>query len=203
MSIAYPYNWSQFVDTPTPEELPDLLQKGDDLALTFAKDFLSGTVHLDRPSLATLLFSGLAAFSFGVLGRRLLGKAFVEGQLSELQPLHQPLPDPIHSNFLPQARDPPGVQCAPYPSGHRCWCRNGNRRVPESHLAGRTDSGDRRTDHQSGRSHRPSVHPDRHPGLLSPASVSPNLQYGVHQGLPSLSGPWLPTRTRPWVNRGK
>lgn len=79
-SAGYPQNWIQFMPSPNAEEVQSRTENGDTLALAFARDYVAGVKHLDHPGTGTLVMSVPIAFLFVLLGRRLLGKAFIANE---------------------------------------------------------------------------------------------------------------------------
>jgi len=76
-SAPYAVNWSQVVNPADAEDSRGKNEAGDAIALGFAEKYFAGNEEHHRPSLGTQLWSGFVAFSFGTLGRRLLGKGFI------------------------------------------------------------------------------------------------------------------------------
>jgi ferredoxin/flavodoxin len=76
---CYPNNWTQMMNPPGPEEIGKILNNGDDQALIFAASFIKATPNLFQSNCNWLsnLVTRLCSFFFGLIGRRILGKAYV------------------------------------------------------------------------------------------------------------------------------
>ncbi len=73
----YPNNWSQMTNPPTAGEAKEILAGGDRMALDFAERFCKGEQRLISKEKAGSFFTRFAALSFGLFGRRFLGKAYI------------------------------------------------------------------------------------------------------------------------------
>ncbi len=73
----YPNNWAQMTNPPTASEAKETLAGGDRMALDFAEHFRKGEQRLISKEKAGSFVTRFAALSFGLFGRRFLGKAYI------------------------------------------------------------------------------------------------------------------------------
>lgn len=74
---CYPNNWTQMMNPPGPEEIAKILHNGDNQALAFAASFIKATPNLYKSNWLSNLVTRLCSFFFGLIGRRMLGKAYI------------------------------------------------------------------------------------------------------------------------------
>jgi Ferredoxin len=74
---TYLSNWSQMTNPPNVTESEEKLDAGDKMASSFSESFCKGEAKLFSKENSGSFLTRFSAFSFGLIGRRLLGKAYI------------------------------------------------------------------------------------------------------------------------------
>lgn len=76
-SASFPENWTQFVNPPVTKDAEAAFPLGEAEVHDFVNRLLAGEESLYRCGSLNRLWSGVLAFLFGSIGRRLLAKAYI------------------------------------------------------------------------------------------------------------------------------
>ncbi|HPS12269.1 MAG TPA: EFR1 family ferrodoxin [Prolixibacteraceae bacterium] len=79
-NASFPDNWTQFTNPCAPDAIRAIFQEGELEVRSFTEKFLSGEKELYRCGLRNIIWSGIIAYLFDYVGRRVLGKFYIADQ---------------------------------------------------------------------------------------------------------------------------